>query len=202
MVSFAASAIVRLPFAALLAALVYTGSAPGANGQVLDGETRERLAAMREGDLRKLNLHLQGRPAPEEPFFDPDGGEHRLSDSNGSVRLVNFWATWCAPCRKEKPALDRLAAALEGEDFEVIAIAVGRHDLAAIERFNETVGVKSLPTYLDPETAVAGAAGAAGLPVTLLVNREGQEIGRLMGGAEWDSPAARALIEDVIALGR
>lgn len=202
MVFSAVSSIVRLSLAVLLAASVYTGGATGANAQALDEAARERLAAMREGDLRKLNLHLQARPAPDTPFLDPEGGEHRLADSDGKVRLVNFWATWCAPCRREKPALDRLAAELGGDEFEVIAVAVGRHDLAAIERFNEEVGVATLETYLDPQSALAGSAGVPGLPVTLLLNREGQEIGRLMGGAEWDAPAARALIEAVIALGR
>ncbi len=198
----AIAATLALPGMVLpVAGTLYTGGIAGANAQTLDEATRERLAAMREGEMRKLNLHLRPRPAPEATFLDTEGGEHRLAETDGKVRLVNFWATWCAPCRTEKPSLDRLAAELTGDDFEVIAIAVGRHDLDAIERFNRDVGVEHLTTYLDPGSDVSAEAGVAGLPVTLLINREGEEIGRLMGGAEWDAPAARALIEEVIALG-
>lgn len=203
--SLAAPAIalsLALPAAVLpIAGSLYTGGGAGANAQTLDDRARERLAGMREGEMRKLNLHLRPRPAPEAAFLDAGGEEHHLAETDGKVRLVNFWATWCAPCRIEKPSLDRLAAELTGEDFEVIAIAVGRHDLEAIERFNREVGVEHLTTYLDPGSDVSAEAGVAGLPVTLLLNREGEEIGRLMGGAEWDAPAARALIEEIIALG-
>jgi len=114
---------------------------------------------------------------------------------------VNFWATWCAPCRLEKPALDALAAELAGDGVEVIAIATGRHDLEAIDRFNREVGVEHLDTYIDETNRLAQQMGVPGLPVTVVLNREGQEIGRLMGGADWNTPNALALIRQLAALG-
>jgi thiol-disulfide isomerase/thioredoxin len=185
-----------------MAAVLYLALASFANGQVLDSGTRAEIEALREGEMRKLNLHSQARPAGTQPFTDRSGAEHRLAESNGKVRLVNFWATWCAPCRVEKPALDALAADLTGSEFEVIAIATGRHDLEAIDRFNADVGVTHLATYLDASNGLAVAMGVPGLPVTVLLNREGEEIGRLMGGADWDTASARAILEKIIALGR
>jgi thiol-disulfide isomerase/thioredoxin len=200
----APSAIASFPVipALLAAALVYTAATAPANAQDLTPDTRVELSEMREGDMRKLNLHAQARPAGDEAFADRAGAEHTLAATDGKVRLVNFWATWCAPCRFEKPALDALAADLSGPDFEVIAIATGRHDLEAIDAFNADVGVEHLATYIDETNRLAVAMGVPGLPVTVLLNREGREIGRLMGGADWDSPSARAIIERVIALGR
>jgi thiol-disulfide isomerase/thioredoxin len=185
----------------LAAALLYTPAAAPANAQTLDPETRAGLTALREGEMRKLNLHAQPRPAADRPFLDRDGGERRLADSDGKVRLVNFWATWCAPCRLEKPALDALAAELEGEDFAVIAVATGRHDLDAIDRFNREVGVAHLATYVDETNRLAQEMGVPGLPVTVVLNREGMEIGRLMGGADWDTENAREIIRRLVALG-
>jgi thiol-disulfide isomerase/thioredoxin len=195
------SAIART-LSAVCALALYTAAAGPANAQVLDADARAVLSEMREGEMRKLNLHPQARPASDEPFLDREGREHRLSDSDGKVRLVNFWATWCAPCREEKPALDALAADLAGPDFEVIAVATGRHDLDAIDRFNREVGVSNLVTYIDETNRLAQAMGVPGLPVTVLLNREGQEIGRLMGGADWDTENVRAIIRRVIELGR
>jgi thiol-disulfide isomerase/thioredoxin len=195
------SAIAR-SFCAVGLVALYTAAGGPANAQVLDDETRAALLDLREGEMRKLNLHAQPRPAGGEAFLDRDGAEHSLAEWDGKVRLVNFWATWCAPCREEKPALDALAAELSGPDFAVIAIATGRHDLAAIDRFNRDVGVTHLATYIDESNRLAVGMGVPGLPVTVLLNREGQEIGRLMGGADWDTESARAIIRQVIDLGR
>jgi thiol-disulfide isomerase/thioredoxin len=199
MPSFAVSSIAA---SLVVAALVYTGAMAPANAQTLDPGTRAELEAMREGEMRKLNLHARPRPAGEDGFLDAEGETRTLADWTGKVVLVNFWATWCAPCRVEKPSLDRLAAELEGEDFAVVAIATGRHDAEGIARFNREVGVEALDTYLDEPSALARSMGVPGLPVTVLLNREGEEIGRLMGGAEWDTDSARAIIRRVLELGR
>jgi thiol-disulfide isomerase/thioredoxin len=189
-----------LYMAVLYPGSLYTGGLATANAQALDAETRAELEDLREGDLRKLTLHAAPRPAGAAAFTGRDGAEHTLADSNGKVRLLNFWATWCAPCRIEKPSLDALAAELTSPDFEVIAVASGRHELDAIDRFNAEVGVEHLATYIDPTNALAMEMAVPGLPVTVLLNREGEEIARLMGGADWDSPSARAIIDRVIAL--
>jgi thiol-disulfide isomerase/thioredoxin len=188
----------------LLRALLYTGLCLAANpgaAQVLDADQRAAVEAMREGDMRKLVVHAEPVPPADAAYTDLGGGEHRLSDSDGAVRLVNFWATWCAPCRQEKPALDALNGELAGPDFQVIAIATGRNDPDAIARFNDELGIKHLTTYLDPRTALAGQMRVPGLPVTVVLNREGQEIARLMGGADWQSDSAQAIIAYLTDLG-
>jgi len=191
-----------IPLAAPLAALLYTALAVIANSaaaQVLTEAQRAGISALREGDMRKLVLHAEPVPAPDAAFTDPSGREVTLADSNGRVRLVNFWATWCAPCRQEKPSLAALEEALRGEDFAVLAIATGRNSPEAIAAFKEEVGVESLATWLDPRAALASAMGIPGLPVTAVLNREGAEIGRLTGGADWNSPSSRAIMSALIA---
>lgn len=185
------------PLSFLTAALLYAALPFGANpatAQVLDEQTRAEIEALREGDMRKLVVHETPVPLEAEPFTDAEGTPMTLADSDGKLRLVNFWATWCAPCRREKPALDALQRDLGGEGFEVIAVATGRNGLDDIERFNAEVGVTALATHLDPRSELARAMSVPGLPVTVVVNREGAEIARLMGGADWTSPSARAIV--------
>ena len=122
-----------------------------------------------------------------------------LAASNGKVRLVNFWATWCAPCRKEKPTLDALERELGGPDFGVIAIATGRNSPEAIDAFNAEAGIAALRTYLDPKGELAAAMNVPGLPVTVVLNRAGQEVARLLGGADWTSESARVIVAALIA---
>jgi thiol-disulfide isomerase/thioredoxin len=190
----------RLP--ALTAALLYTalsGFANPAGAQTLTEAQRAGIIALREGDMRKLIVHSEPVPGPDAVFVDPTGRDVTLADSNGKVRLVNFWATWCAPCRQEKPSLDALERAMGGDDFAVLAVATGRNSPEAIEEFNEEVGIQTLETYLDPRAALAGAMNVPGLPVTAVINRGGQEIARLMGGADWNSDSARAILSALIA---
>jgi thiol-disulfide isomerase/thioredoxin len=178
-------------------ALLYTALLAFANPAAAGGlsvEQRAELEALREGDMRKLVVHAEPLPAPDVAFSNPDGTPETIADSNGQVRLVNFWATWCAPCRREKPALDALQRDLGGEDFAVIAIATGRNSPEAIERFNEELGITALETHLDPDSALAAAMNIPGLPVTVLLDRDGAEIGRLMGGGDWDQPSAHAIV--------
>ena len=188
---------------ALLPALLYTALlviANPATAQVLTEAQRAEVEALREGDMRKLVVLAEPVAAPEIAFTDPAGAETTLAASNGRLRLVNFWATWCAPCRREKPALAALERDRQGDDFEVIAIATGRNSPDAIARFKEEVGVTDLATYLDPKGALASAMGVPGLPVTVVLNREGQEIARLMGGADWNAPSARAIVDYLTGL--
>lgn len=191
----------RLP--ALIPALVYTAFAAFANpalARPLTEAERAEVMALRDGDMRKLVVHEAAIPAPDTVFTDTEGAEMSLADSDGRIRLVNFWATWCAPCRIEKPALDALERELGGPDFEVIAIATGRNSLEAIEDFNAEVGVTALATHLDPKGALAAAMNVPGLPVTVILDRDGAEIGRLMGGADWDAPSARAIVSYLAGL--
>ncbi len=130
----------------------------------------------------------------EVRFQDANGTEKTLSDWRGKVVLVNLWATWCAPCRKEMPALDRLQKELGSSKFEVVAISIDRTGLAGARKFLAETGVKNLALYADPTTKLSSVLKAVGLPVTVLIDAEGREIGRLVGPAEWDSEDAKRLI--------
>jgi thiol-disulfide isomerase/thioredoxin len=153
------------------------------------------------GDMRKLVVHAEPVPTPATEFLDPAGQPSALAASNGAVRLVNFWATWCAPCRKEMPALEALQRDKGGPDFQVITIATGRNAPEAIARFREETGITALPDARDPRGRLAAAMGVPGLPVTVLLDRDGAEVARMMGDADWNGPAARAIIDALVAHG-
>lgn len=139
-------------------------------------------------------LHDQARPVPEVTFEDQTGKTLRLADFRGRVVLLNLWATWCAPCRREMPTLDRLQKMLGGPDFEVVALSVDREGLPAVAAFYAELGLDALAIYVDGSTRAMRALAALGLPTTLLLDRNGNEIGRLLGPAEWDSPEMVAFL--------
>jgi thiol-disulfide isomerase/thioredoxin len=132
-------------------------------------------------------------PVPEVTFLDSDGNERSLADFQGRIVVLNLWATWCAPCRKEMPSLDRLQAEHGGEDLEVVALAVDRSDIDKIKAFYDELGVANLAVYHDPTAKAGRALRAPGLPTTLVIDREGHEVGRVLGDAEWDG-------DDVVSL--
>jgi thiol-disulfide isomerase/thioredoxin len=138
------------------------------------------------------------KPVPALTFFDADGEEVRLADFQGEVVVLNLWATWCAPCRREMPSLDRLQARYGGNGLEVIALSLDRGDVAKIREFFEELGISSLAIYQDPKARAGRELGAPGLPTTIVIDRTGQEVGRLLGPAEWDSPEALAVIEALL----
>lgn len=186
----------RLPALLYAALAVFANVEPGA---ALSPEQRAGIEALRAGDMRKLILADDPKPAPELAFQSREGQETTLSASNGKVRLVNFWATWCAPCREEMPSLEALQNALGGDDFTVLAIATGRNPPEAIDRFSEAAGLTTLPIWLDPQSRLAWGMGVAGLPVTVLLDREGREVARLTGGADWSTAEAQGILKKLIA---
>ncbi|MFO1144225.1 MAG: TlpA disulfide reductase family protein [Amaricoccus sp.] len=161
--------------------------------------TPAEIEALKGGDMRKLVVVDPPVPASELGFADVRGNPVTLADSNGKVRLVNFWATWCAPCRREMPSLDALARDRNGPGFAVIPIATGRNSLDAIAAFTAEAGIADLPTYLDVKGAVATDMDVPGLPVSVLLDRNGNEVARLMGGADWNSPDALKVIDALVA---
>ena len=193
--NFARKAPLLILRALTIPLLVYTAALAAANPGLAQGPD---LSALREGDMRKLVVADDPLPAPDVPFTAPDGSQTTLAASNGKVRLVNFWATWCAPCREEMPALQALQQDLGGADFEVLLVATGRNAPEGIARFFSEEGI-TMQTALDPKGTLGRAAGIAGLPVTLVLDREGREVARLTGGADWASPSARAIVAALVA---
>jgi thiol-disulfide isomerase/thioredoxin len=138
------------------------------------------------------------KPVPELTFLDEAGNEVTLADFAGDVVVLNLWATWCAPCRREMPSLDRLQAALGEDGLRVIALSLDRGDVAKVRAFFEELEIANLAIYQDPQARAGRELGAPGLPTTIVIDRAGQEVGRLLGPAEWDSEAALALLRDLV----
>lgn len=180
----------------LRSALLYTALVIGAN-TAFAGEVD--WTAAKAAGLEKLVPSTDAPALPETTFTDPDGGTHSFADYEGKVLLVNFWATWCAPCRKEMPSLDMLQSELGGDDFQVLTIATGRNAPSRIDAFYAETGVKNLPVLLDPKQQLARDMGVLGLPVSVLIDREGHEVARLLGDAEWSGPAAKDVITQLLA---
>lgn len=131
-------------------------------------------------------------------FTDAEGKPRTIADLSGKTVLLNLWATWCVPCREEMPALDRLQAAVGGPDFEVVAVNLDTRDDGRDAAFLKEIGVGSLALYrdrsMDVFNTLKGRGRAVGLPTTLIIDRNGCEIGLMHGPAEWDSEAAKALV--------
>ena len=146
------------------------------------------------GNVRQFTLIRPLRPAPLRTFHDAKGRELDLSNFRGKVVVLNFWATWCGPCVREMPALDRLQADLGGERFAVVTLSLDRGGAAIAEPFFARLGLKHLTLYLDARWASYHAFGARGLPTSYLIDAKGTVRGYLEGVAEWDGKKAKKLI--------
>ncbi len=177
------------PLRILTTALLYLSLVTGANADKADWE------ALLEGDMRKLRIHSEPIEGSDQPFLADDGSEMTLADYEGKHIVLNFWATWCAPCRAEMPLLSDLATQFDPEDLEVVTIATGRNPRPSMERFFAEIEVDNLPLHTDERQGLARSLGVLGLPVTLVLDPEGNEIARLQGEAEWNSESAVAVLE-------
>ncbi len=163
-----------------------------------------RVAQTSRGDVAAMQAPDGPKHAPDLAFRGPDGTEMRLGDLRGKLLLLNLWATWCAPCKAEMPALDRLQAALGGPDFAVVAINLDTRNTEKPPVWMRENGIAQLAYYADPGGRVLPAVqrdtGSTGLPTTLLIDGAGCTIGVMKGPAEWSGADARKLIQ--AALGR
>lgn len=184
----------------ILVALVYTALSAGAILAPISAQADLAAAALlREGDMKKLIFHDVPEATSSAAYQLADGaGEQSLEAHEGKYILLNFWATWCAPCRKEMPQLSELQAEFGSDSFEVVTIATGRNSPEGIKKFFNEIGVENLPRHQDPKQALASQMGVFGLPITVLIDPEGREVARLRGDADWSSDSAKAVIAAVI----
>ena len=138
------------------------------------------------------------KPVPELNFTDGEGHPRTLADFKGKVILLNLWATWCAPCRKEMPTLDKLQDALGGTDFEVVPLSIDHKGMEVVNKFYDEIGVHHLARFADSGNEAFHKLAIVGVPTTLLIDRQGRELGRLIGPSEWDSPDMIAFLKDTI----
>ena len=183
--------------AAALLALAFLRPDSGAADTTLND-----ISALAGEALPLLAVHKTPQPVPEHVLLDKEERETSLEKYRGSILLVNFWATWCPPCRFEMPALDRLQAALGGPEFQVIAVSLDRNGLKRAREFYDAKDIQALDIHLDPKAEASGKMRVISLPTTLLIDRSGQEIARLAGIAEWDAEPAMQFFRKVVELTR
>ena len=174
---------------------LYTALLIGANAAAADITTIE---ALRSGSMKKLTFHTAAKAVPAVYFATADGDQKQLFDFQGKVVLLNFWATWCAPCRIEMPMLSELQTEFGGKNFEVVTIATGRNAPGALKRFFDKAGIENLPRHRDIKQQLARKMAILGLPITVILNRQGKEIARLRGDADWSSDSAKSIISALI----
>jgi thiol-disulfide isomerase/thioredoxin len=167
-------------------------------------KTVERLAPLARGELAAVVVPPDPHQLPALNFQDAAGSHKALGDWHGRAVLLNLWATWCVPCRKEMPALDALQARLGGPDFQVVAVNIDTRDPEKPKNWLKDVGVTHLTYYADPDAKIfqdlKAVGKAVGMPTTLLVDRSGCNVATLAGPAEWASDDAVKLVQAAIGM--
>ncbi|MGE5088544.1 MAG: TlpA family protein disulfide reductase [Candidatus Levyibacteriota bacterium] len=184
--------------AALLGAMVLGMPAATAQSASAGASAAARPRALDQDPFAAMT-QTAPRAVPDLTFVDGKGAPRRLAQFRGKLVLLNVWATWCPPCRHEMPTLERLQATLGGPDFEVVALSIDRGGRAAVESFFDEIDAKALKVYVDSTTAVRNELALTAFPTTLLIDRQGREIGRYTGGANWDSPEVVATLRKYLA---
>ncbi len=167
---------------------------PGGDDAPEAGAALEAARPLVTGQVANFILYERPEPAPAITFADEAGKAHSLADFRGRVVLVNFWATWCVPCKREMPSLDRLQATLGSERFQVLALSQDKIAVTKVRDFYFEQSIDDLPLYIDQTGNSQRAFAVTGLPATVLIDTRGRVVGRMVGPAEWDSPEAVALL--------
>jgi thiol-disulfide isomerase/thioredoxin len=166
------------------------------NGPVSEHEHTEAGVA----PLGRFVLAAPPRAAPQVSFTDLSGQPVSLSDFAGKIVLVNLWATWCPPCRREMPSLEKLQTTV-GDKIAILAVSEDISGKKAVAPFIEKLGLKTVNIYLDPKNRVGQGFKVDGLPTSILIDRKGQIVGRVEGEADWTSPKLLAVIQPLVAAG-
>jgi len=186
------SAIAALGLLLLALAIVGVWVSLGPSGSALMPEIRSAVEAQKKFTITP---YASPRPVAAVEFEDGQGRKRTLADFRGKVVLLNVWATWCGPCRKEMPTLDRLQQRLGSPIFEVVALSIDRGGQAVVKSFFDDIGVQALAIYVDATAEGGTKLGIVGVPTTLLLDRTGREIGRVTGPAEWDRAEVVGMIQ-------
>ncbi len=164
-----------------------------------EGAGSSPLAGLNKGAMAALLVRAKPLDVPAIEFNDGDGATKSLADFKGKVVLLNIWASWCVPCREEMPALDKLEQELGGKDFAVVAVNIDKGGPDKARAFLAETGATHLGLYTDPTSKMFAVLKTVGMPTTLVLDRDGKEIGRLVGPADWSSPEAKRVVEAAIA---
>lgn len=155
------------------------------------------MAACTRKEANKPAMPVEKSPAPEVIVNSLAGAPLKLSDLKGKVVLLNFWATWCPPCRSEIPSMMKLNKTMAGKPFQMVAISIDEGGKPAIESFFQESGF-SLPAYTDADNQAAKIYGVTGVPETFIIDRQGVIVKKVIGPMEWDSPEVTAFLENLM----
>ena len=189
-----------------IAAWFYLGNAAEASSCPVQAMPAQVIDAAARGELAALNGTGEGRGYADMEFKDASGADTSIADFQGKALLVNFWASWCVPCREEMPALDAIATEYNSDRFMVLPINldIGADGLEKAQDFLDEGQFANLPLYADSTFAaferLKREAVAVGLPATLLLDPDGCELAVLQGPAEWHSNDGKAVVEALIGL--
>lgn len=151
------------------------------------------------GGMGNFTLTKPPVPVPKAAFIDGSGRQRRLFEFRGKGVVLNFWATWCAPCIREMPALDRLQVELADDGVQVVTLSEDRGGSEVVKRFFGKIQIGNLPGFIDVRSRVLRAFGVVGLPTTILIDHGGMEIGRVVGAAEWDTADTVEFLKQCLA---
>ncbi len=193
--------------AGLCAALIIIAAAIVASGPksepavvaVPAAAEKPAVQAPEEPEASPIVWHETPRPLPATVFKDATDADQTLANFAGKVLVVNFWATWCAPCVKEMPTLDALQAKLGGPGFQVLAISQDREGARVAKPFAEKNEWKNLAFFVEAPGKFARDAKMRGLPTSLIVDKNGLEVARVEGELEWNSPEVEKIVRDLMA---
>ena len=181
----------------LFLALLATAGCDRQKAETSQGEAAESIAGV---PTKGVDRSHRGKPAPETSFHDPDGGDITLADFGGVPVLVNLWASWCAPCIKELPTLQKVEQAQSKDgQLGVIAVSQDRAPKASVDAFLAGKSIGRFAAFHDPDMALSGAFGVEVLPTTLLYDAEGREVWRYVGDLDWTGAEASKLLAEVEA---
>lgn len=186
----------RLVISTLLALTLVTSGCDKQSDPKPQGKAPQSSAEAPKAELSgSVDRSQKGAAMPDVSFEAPDGTRKTLADFKGKPVLMNLWATWCGPCIAEMPTIEKLATREAGR-LQVLVISQDMKGRPAVDKWWNAQGFKTLQSYVDAKADLGFALGGGSLPTTILYDKDGKEIWRMIGGAEWDNAAQAALIEE------